>query len=237
MSRLLPILCGFPLLFGLAWQGSGVLLATSFDAADSGLQRPAADSDAWSLAPQEQALVQPVLPNPPTKLRVFILAGQSNMQGSGNIAADAKRNDGKGSLELLARSEETSERFGHLLDKKGVWQSRKDVMISYFERSGPLTVGYGAREDTIGPELGFGWAIGDHFKEPVLLIKVAWGGKAIGKEFRPPSAGGEVGESYTAMFIEVRRVLKDLDTIFPKLKYDEVELMGIAWHQGWNSVV
>ena len=39
------------------------------------------------------------------------------------------------------------------------------------------------------------------------------------------------------MFTEIRRVLAELDQIFPELKYDEVELMGIAWHQGWNDRV
>ena len=222
MSRLLPVLCGFTLLSGFAGQG---------------FQSPLRSLE---MAPVQEVTSNPLptlLPTPLPKLRVFILAGQSNMQGSGIVAADAKQNDGKGSLEFLAHSEETRERFGHLLDEKGAWKSRDDVMISYFERRGPLTVGFGAREDTIGPELGFGWTIGEHFDEPVLLIKVAWGGKAIGKEFRPPSAGGEVGESYTAMFIEIKRVLNNLETIFPKLKYDQVELMGIAWHQGWNDRV
>ncbi|MBC8404861.1 MAG: hypothetical protein H8E15_06525 [Planctomycetes bacterium] len=201
------------------------------------LQRLAADSNAWSLAPEEVARVQQAVSNPPGKLRVFILAGQSNMVGSGIVAADVNRNDGKGTLEYLARSEETRERFSGLIDENGDWRSRDDVLISYFERSGPITVGYGAGAGTIGPELGFGWTIGELFEDPVLLIKVAWGGKAIGKEFRPPSAGGEVGESYTAMFAEIRRVLDDLDHIFPELIYDEVELMGIAWHQGWNDRV
>ena len=30
---------------------------------------------------------------------------------------------------------------------------------------------------------------GNHFKEPVLLIKAAWGGHSLYKNFRPPSAG------------------------------------------------
>ena len=30
----------------------------------------------------------------------------------------------------------------------------------------------------------------------MLLIKIAWGGKSIGKDFRPPSSGGEVGPNY-----------------------------------------
>ena len=41
----------------------------------------------------------------------------------------------------------------------------------------------------IGPELGFGWVLGDALKEPVLLIKCAWGGKSLAVDFRPPSAG------------------------------------------------
>ena len=31
--------------------------------------------------------------------------------------------------------------------------------------------------------------MGDHFDEPVLLIKTAWGGRSLYKQFRPPSAG------------------------------------------------
>jgi len=61
--------------------------------------------------------------------------------------------------------------------------------FSYLDRKGPLTVGYGARRETIGPELGFGWVMGDAFEEPVLLIKCAWGGKRLAADFRPPSAG------------------------------------------------
>ena len=171
------------------------------------------------------------------KLKVFILAGQSNMVGSGIVKADPNRNEGKGTLEHLVQQEASAEKYAHLVDKKGAWKPREDVWISYFDRKGPLSIGYGAREDTIGPELGFGCVVGDHYDEPVLLIKVAWGGKAIGAEFRPPSAGGEVGESYTALFVEVKRVLKELDQVFPKLKYDGVELVGLGWHQGWNDRV
>ncbi len=35
-------------------------------------------------------------------VKVFVLAGQSNMEGHGIIAADPKRNGGKGSLEYLS---------------------------------------------------------------------------------------------------------------------------------------
>ena len=49
-----------------------------------------------------------------------------------------------------------------------------------------ITVGYGARNDRIGPELQFGHVIGDYFENQVFLIKTAWGGKSLAKDFRPP---------------------------------------------------
>lgn len=169
------------------------------------------------------------------KLKVFVLAGQSNMVGAGAVKSRPDRNEGRGSLEHLVRAPETRKKYAHLVDKKGGWVERDDVWISFFEREGPLTVGYGSRKDTIGPELGFGHVVGDAFDEPILLVKVAWGGKSIGKDFRPPSAGGEVGESYTALFAQIRKVLGSLEERFPKLDHDGVELVGLGWHQGWND--
>jgi alpha-galactosidase len=182
---------------------------------------------------------------PEKTLKVFVLAGQSNMVGSGAVRADPKRNGGKGSLEHLARDPETRADFAHLVDDDGEWVVRDDVWISFGgarEREGRLTVGYGARDDAIGPELGFGTVVGDALDEPVLLIKVAWGGKSIGKDFRPPSAGGEVGPSYTELFARIRLVLGELDERFPDLRHEGatrsgVELVGIGWHQGWNDRV
>jgi hypothetical protein len=122
-------------------------------------------------------------------VRVFILAGQSNMQGVGPIQADPNRNGGRGSLEYLVKDPATAGRFAPLVDSAGQWRARDDVWIACLDRRGPLSVGFGAREDTIGPELGFGWVVGDALDEPVLLIKCAWGGKSLAVDFRPPSAG------------------------------------------------
>ena len=116
---------------------------------------------------------------PPKPVKVFILAGQSNMEGQGIIAADPNRNGGKGSLEYLVREPSTAARFAHLVDKDGKWVVRDDVWISYLDRQGSLTVGYGPKSDRIGPELGFGWVMGEAFDEPVLLIKCACGGKSL----------------------------------------------------------
>jgi alpha-galactosidase len=168
-------------------------------------------------------------------VKVFILAGQSNMEGQGAIRLDPNRNEGKGSLEHLVKTPATADRFKHLVNATGKWVVRDDVWIWYLGRKGGLTVGYGAREDRIGPELGFGSVIGDALDNQVLLIKVAWGGKSLAKDFRPPSSGGEVGPFYTQMLQHVKDVLGDLKTLFPDYDGRGYELAGFGWHQGWND--
>ena len=113
---------------------------------------------------------------------------------------------------------------------------REDVQISFKAgdkvRKGGLTVGYTGYGGSshIGPELGFGFAMGDHFEEPVLLIKTAWGGKSLFVDFRPPSSGGQVGPYYTKMVEEVRAALADLGD-------QKYEIAGFVWQQGWNDMV
>ena len=57
--------------------------------------------------------------------------------------------------------------------------------------------------------------MGDALKGPVLLIKLAWGGKSLAKDFRPPSSGGEVGPFYTELVKQAREVLRDLKKHYP----------------------
>ena len=170
-------------------------------------------------------------------VKVFILAGQSNMEGHGVVAMNPQRNGGRGSLEFLVQDAASSARFAHLKGAEGEWAVRDDVWIWYLGRKGPLTVGYGAREDRIGPELGFGHVVGDACNEQVLLIKIAWGGKSLAVDFRPPSAGGEVGPYYRELFEHVDAVLGDLKTHFPEYDGRGYEIAGFGWHQGWNDRV
>jgi alpha-galactosidase len=195
---------------------------------------------AWALVMHAILLIggvtfHPSLSAAEKPVKVFILAGQSNMEGHGFIAADQKRNEGKGSLEYLTKEPTTAEKFSHLLGKDGKWTVRDDVWIHYLDRKGKLTAGFGVKDDRIGPELGFGWVIGDAYEEPVLLIKLAWGGKSLAKDFRPPSSGGEVGPYYKEIVERTQAVLRNLKNEFSEFGNRDYELAGFGWHQGWND--
>jgi len=190
----------------------------------------------------------------PRPVRVFILAGQSNMEGQGIVESMEKHNGGKGSLEYVVKNEATAAHFKHRVDKDGKWLVRDDVWISYLDRKGPLTVGYGAKEGLIGPELGFGWVMGDALAEPVLLIKCAWGCKSLAVDFRPPSSGkvpyplgkkeqaaveadpALVGKFYRETLALVRKDLGRIKELVPGSD-GRYELGGFGWHQGWNDRV
>lgn len=186
------------------------------------------------------------------RVLVFVLAGQSNMEGKAQNKL----------LEHQARDKQTSGLFEHLRHD-GEWITRDDVFIKYLDRHGGLTVGYGSPGRT-GVELEFGSVVGDALDDPVLLIKTAWGGHSLFKLFRPPSAGlpeermqrelaaaiekaGDdpgpsmedirqpYGESYRNMMAEVETTLADLDSLFPTLRGKQPEFAGFVWFQGWND--
>jgi alpha-galactosidase len=129
-------------------------------------------------------------------LRVFILAGQSNMEGHAKIETFDYIGDDPATAPLLNMMRGAD---GKPAVAEGAWISyltgRYDGSANG-EGLGKLTAGFGARGDKptqdggkIGPEFTFGLAMDAAFTEPVLIIKTAWGGRSLNTEFRPPSAG------------------------------------------------
>jgi len=178
----------------------------------------------------------------PTGVKVFILAGQSNMVGFGETE---NGNGGVGEIGSLRHLVNTQNaKYGSLGDGNGNWSSRSDVKF-WWKRGasnfvkGDLTVGYASNSSRFGPEYAFGQVMGDHYTEPVLLIKTAWGGKSLVADFRPPGAvrkrGGEVGFYYDEMLSNVHEVLDNFDTEFPAWTGQGYEIVGFAWHQGYND--
>ena len=197
-------------------------------------------------------------------LKVFILAGQSNMVGHGK--AEEGRNPkylpnepkgkenpkhvvgGLGSLRGMVN--ENTSKFGPggttpLMDGDGKWLVRKDVKIYAYcnekTHKGGLGLGY-AEPNALtwfGPEFGFGHILGNALDEDVLLIKIATGGTSLAQKWRSPAAvanrGGEVGPQYTHMVKTAKEVLADVGKEFPEFAGRKVEVAGFGWHQGWQD--
>ena len=197
-------------------------------------------------------------------LKIYLLVGQSNMQGHA-----AER-----TLEHLGMDPKTAPLLKAIRNPDGTAKLQKDVWISSIEPSlesgekyGRLTVGYGAggREPKIGPELTFGITMQNHVGEPILLIKTSWGGKSLNTDFRPPSAGPyefnqqqlenfkkrgkdvaearkekteRTGVYYRLILEHIHKVLAEIRRVYPD--YDAkagYELAGFVWFQGWNDMV
>ncbi len=214
--------------------------------------------------------VHPTLAGAPKKpLKVFVLAGQSNMEGHAKVTA----------FDHLALDPQTVPILEKMRADDGAPRVCEDAWIAYFNGSdsggddahGKLTAGYGSRRDIsqdggkIGPEFTFGIYMQQFLDEPILLIKTAWGGKALHTDFRPPSAGLYVfnesqlesmakrgqdlekikadkatatGRYYRLMTAYVQRVLQDIKRVYPAYDAQQgYELAGFVWFQGWNDMV
>lgn len=125
-------------------------------------------------------------------LKVYILAGQSNMEGHAKLS----------SFDHIGMDPKTAPILKEMRGESGEPVELEDVWITYRTGKeedqpgiGKLTAGFGARrvstEDggKIGPEFTFGIYTRKLVNEPILIIKTAWGGKSINTDFRPPSAG------------------------------------------------
>ena len=193
-------------------------------------------------------------------LQVFVLAGQSNMQGHAKTTT----------FEHIGMDPATKPMLAEMLGADGKPKVCERVWISSIgcaeaEQTGKLTAGFGASGEKIGPEFTFGLYMQKFTDAPILLIKTSWGGKSLNTDFRPPSAGPYVfnetqlagfqkqnkdvaamqtekakatGVYYRLMIEHVKKVLADLKRVVPD--YDSAqgyELAGFAWFQGWNDLV
>lgn len=196
-------------------------------------------------------------------LRVFILAGQSNMQGHAKVST----------FEHIGMDPATAPMLAMMTGADGKPKVCERVWISALgcnqdareEKTGKLTAGFGASAEKIGPEFTFGLTLEKLDGSPVLLIKTAWGGKSLHTDFRPPSAGPYVfneselaaiqkqgkdlaainatkekatGVYYRLMIEHVKSVLGDINRVVSDYNPDQgYELAGFAWVQGWNDMV
>ncbi|MBL9116992.1 MAG: hypothetical protein JNJ83_18440 [Verrucomicrobiaceae bacterium] len=208
------------------------------------------------------ALAALALPMHAKPLQVFILAGQSNMQGQAKVST----------FEHIGMDPATKPMLDEMMGPDGKPKVCERVWISSIgcadqEQTGKLTAGYGSSQNgpKIGPEFTFGLYMQKFTDAPILLIKTSWGGKSLNTDFRPPGAGPYVfndtqlanfqkqgkdiekikaekvaatGVYYRLMIEHVKLVLGDIKRVVPS--YDTAqgyELAGFAWFQGWNDMV
>jgi Carbohydrate esterase, sialic acid-specific acetylesterase len=194
-------------------------------------------------------------PDQTKKVRVFILMGQSNMVGMGDIQPEDK----PGTLTHLIK---TDKKYPFLVDGAGNWTVRKNVY--YYDarlRKGGYLSATSNNGKSIGPELGFGCVMGDVLDGPVLLIKSCIGNRSLGWDLLPPGSERYVvdGKTYAgykdtpAVWIEgqpkqsnnwyagkeydldlenVKAALAELGKIYPDYKSQGYEIAGFVWWQG-----
>ncbi len=196
-------------------------------------------------------------------LQIYILAGQSNMQGHAKIST----------MEVIGMDPATKPMLAEMLGADGKPKVCERVWISSIscsnddttEQTGKLTAGFGATTEKIGPEFTFGLYMQKFTDAPILLIKTSWGGKSLNTDFRPPSAGlygfnesqlagfakqgkdvaamnadkaKATGVYYRLMIEHVKKALADPKRVVPECDAAQgYELAGFAWFRGWNDMV
>jgi hypothetical protein len=154
------------------------------------------------LAAVAMAFAAPLQAKP---LKVFILVGQSNMEGHAQTRT----------FPAIAKDPATADLYKKMVDAEGKPVVCEDVWIAYSygdfsgnpvgKRSGQLTAGFGSQHHVgtgkIGPEFTFGITMRELLGEPVLLIKDAWAARACWSISARPAPGnrrrkgeGEGGE-------------------------------------------
>lgn len=166
-------------------------------------------------------------------VKLFVLVGDSNMAGKAGI---------RNLEEYLDRSE-NAEQWSSLRREDGSWFERDDVWIvtqNQHQRAfGPLTVGFGERENQFGPAVMFGKHLGDLYEQPVLIVRYSMGNLAFGSTAQPPSSSddGSAGDYYVELRKFVEDVQKNLDKYAPPFADRSVELSGLVVFSTWVELL
>ncbi|MGL6074229.1 MAG: sialate O-acetylesterase [Fimbriiglobus sp.] len=187
-------------------------------------------------------------------LKVFILMGQSNMVGMGDIGPETA----KGTLTYLTK---TGKKYPWLVDGEK-WTARKDVYYydARVKKGAPLSP-MANNGSAIGPELGFGYVMGAMLDEPVLVLKSCIGNRSLGWDLLPPGSKSytyegktyagykdtpdvwvegqpkkEVkwygGKQYDDDMTNAKEALKTLGKWYPGYKDQGYEIVGFLYWQG-----
>lgn len=145
-------------------------------------------------------------------VRVFVFAGQSNMEGADSRASEVDR------VPPFAGLAEPQEdvRFWYVIGRET--KRRSDG----WEALAPVNA-------LVGPELSFAAKVKERTGAPVAIVKVAAGGTHLGGDWNPDEPSGF--ELYPLLISTVREALGALEE--EGVRY---RLEGFVWHQGENDM-
>ena len=143
------------------------------------------------------------------KAKVFILSGQSNMSGGGQVVPEGLRFDPA------------------VGDKVRIWDAcgeggKSPIPAKWTSLNDLQAIKKQARMDTIGPEFGFAKAMsGLYPADEIHLIKVAKGGTPI--DWWLPDGNGKAN-GHTQLLANLKSALEKIG--------GDYEIMGMLWMQG-----
>ena len=77
--------------------------------------------------------------------------------------------------------------YPYLINDKGQWVARNDVWYKgVIAAAGSRWLGVSGGR--IGPEIGFGHAVGNHYDEPVIILKTSQGNRSLSWDFLAPGS-------------------------------------------------
>ncbi|MGD1978259.1 MAG: sialate O-acetylesterase [Akkermansiaceae bacterium] len=157
-----------------------------------------------ALAIVPAAAVEPV--------KVFLFAGQSNMEGADTDPGDVK----------------------HFPPYRDVFEPLTDVRYSYQTGARNKSDGWTTLQpvaEDFGPEITFARAFRRQSKSPLALIKDAWGGTTIINDWAPDGGDEKSKKLYQRFLTHIRARLADF-----KKEGVPYQIEALMWHQGENDM-
>jgi len=145
-------------------------------------------------------------------IRVFIFAGQSNMEG-----ADTNQDE-----------------VGRHPPFEGSMKPQNDVLYSYNLGRDRKSNGWTALQPVdgkFGPEITFAGTLKRHVDYPIAIIKDAWGGTTLVNDWNPDGGDDKSKKLYSRLIRQVHERLAEL-----KARGKRYRIEAMMWHQGENDM-